>query len=194
MHIILHSTFFVPAEKKMKKSNSSFSNKGATNEVLKSLDIPPPEDINQQRLSDNFDITEEDLANFHVDSKPPEEEIVVRYSATEADQSLPTSSYSTVGELAESDARKKKKEDRKLSKSIHKALQPGKKKVSDSKRQSASDIKEAFSGPEMGFKPQFKTNPLQKIPGILPATPPPTPATGASIAPSEEGRNGRSHN
>lgn len=154
---------------------------------MKSLDSLPPEEGNKQRLSDNFDMTEEDLANFQVESNPPEEDIVVRYSATE--QPVPTSSYSTVGEIAESDARKKKKEDRKLSKSIQKALKPGKKKVSDSKKQSSSDIKEAFSGPEMGFKPQFKTNPLQKIPGILPATPPPTPATGASIAPSEEGKD-----
>ncbi len=166
----------------MKKSNSSFLNKSATNEVLKSLDSLPPEESKQQRLSDNFDMTEEDLANFQVDSKPPEEEIVVRYSGTE--QQIPAPSYSTVGEIAEIDERKKKKEDRKLSKSIYKALKP--EKESDTNK-SSSDIK-AFSGPEMGFKPQFKTNPLQKVPGILPATPPPTPATGASIAPSEEGK------
>ncbi len=164
----------------MKKSNSSFTNSVATTEVLNSLDIPPPD----QPVDDNLDMTEEDLAQFQVENKPREAEIVVRYSAK--DPPPPMSSYSTVGELAESEARKKKKEGRKLSKSIQKALKPGKKKVSDSKKQSASDIKEAFSGPEMGFKPQFKTNPLQKIPGILPATPPPTPATGASIAPSEE--------
>ncbi len=165
----------------MKKSNSSFTNNVATTEVLNSLDSSTPD---QPVVDDNLDMTEEDLAQFQVDNKPPEAEIVVRYSAK--DPPPPISSYSTVGELAESDARKKKKEGRKLSKSIQKALKPGKKKVSDSKKQSASNIKEALSGPEMGFKPQFKTNPLQKIPGLLPATPPPTPATGASIAPSEE--------
>ena len=178
----------------------------ATAQALKALET----DKNPKQapdLSDDLDMTDEDLAIFKPEESRPlstneplvsdEGDIVVRYSRADQsvspqkntpDSRIASSDYSTVNELAEREERKKKKHSRKLSKSIQNALKPGKKKVADSSKQSNS-IQKAFSGPEMGFKPQFKSNPLQRLTGAdahIPPTPPPTPATGASIAPSED--------
>ena len=184
--------------KKLKHS----ANAGMT-DVLKSFDEVPAE-ISPQANLDDLDMTDEDLAQFHNDQKPEDDEIIVRYTdskkpppastAKDPDgQLLQASAYSTVGEIEEKEAKKKKKKDRKLQKSIQNAFKPSKptkgKKVRDSSAQPVADVKKAFSGgPEMGFKPQFKSNPLQNIPGISPPTPPPTPATGASIAPTDESK------
>ena len=172
-------------------------------DVLKSFDEIPAE-ISPQDDQDDLDMTDEDLAHFHNDHKPEDDEIVVRYTDSKKpppastaknpeSQLLQASTYSTVGEIEEKEAKKKKKKDRKLQKSIQNAFKPSKptkgKKVGDSSAQPAAGVKKGFSGgPEMGFKPQFKSNPLQNIPGIAPPTPPPTPATGASIAPTDESK------
>lgn len=191
--------------KKKKNSSSSFLDSSATAQALKALET----DKNLEQavaLPDDLDMTEEDLANFNEEPRPrstnepvvsDEGDIVVRYSGTDQsaspqkkmpDSLITSSDYSTVNELAEREEKKKKKRSRNLSKSIQNALKPGKKKVGDSSKRTNS-TQQAFSGPEIGFKPQFKSNPLQHLAGAdarIPPTPPPTPATGASIAPSED--------
>ena len=97
------------------------------------------------------------------------------------EQSL-SSEYATVNEIAMQAEKREKKRGRKISKSIQSALKSRKRKVSDAKRLSDAP-KKGFSGNEMGFKPQFHSNPLQRMSGphaLLPRTPPPTPATAAS--------------
>ena len=123
-------------------------------------------------------------------------DIVVRYSDKESPMETKfqepashpvTSDYATVNEIAIDEERKQKKRGRKISKSIQKALKPGQ-RVKDST--STKSSQKGFSGPEMGFKPQFRTNPLQKMPMMEthpPPTPPPTPATGGSTATSDDG-------
>lgn len=147
--------------------------------------------------------TQEELDIFKTQTKDepgPEirdgSDIVVRYSDKESPMETKfqepashpvTSDYATVNEIAIDEERKKKKRGRKISKSIQKALKPGQ-RVKDSTTTKSSQ--KGFSGPEMGFKPQFRTNPLQKIPMMEthpPPTPPPTPATGGSTATSDDG-------
>lgn len=193
---------------KKKKTSSSFLDSSATADALKSLQTDTNAKHAVTRRDNDLDMTEEDLANFNEEQKSPTKEksspsdegdIVVRYSgkkqSTRYEQmrttpGITSSDYSTVNELAESEERKKKKKVRKISKSIQNALKPRKKKDSDPSREPDTNTKE-FVGPEMGFKPQFKSNPLQRLSGVdtsFPPTPPPTPATGASIAPSEESK------
>ena len=76
--------------------------------------------------------------------------------------------------------------ERKVAKSLQKAIKPGKGDGAGKKgqRTSAGEI----GGVEMGFKPQFRTNPLAKLGGSIPPTPPPTPATAASIATSDDSK------
>ena len=114
-----------------------------------------------------------------------DDDIVVRYTNKPAPAVLMTTEYSTVNEVARNEERKQRKKGRKMPKSIQNALKSGKKKVGDS-----SPVKKpskgAFSGlGNMGFKSKSKVNPLLNV--RIPPTPPPTPATGASIAPSDEG-------
>ena len=85
--------------------------------------------------------------------------------------SCETPGYATINEIKSSEVQREKKKSRKA-KSIQNAL---KAVVS---RRSSKKPAEDISGPEMGFKPQFRSNPLQQLP--IPPTPPPTPATGAS--------------
>lgn len=166
----------------MKKSSSLLSN---TAQTLQSFDKNKPDPKQKEEAGTALDMTEDELAMFS-DSKPlvnsstEEESIVVRYSNPEAinpvmleDESAEPG-YATVNEIVSREKKKEKKMERKTSKSLQKAQ-----KTSTSKLQ-------GISGPEMGFKPQFHSNPLMKLGGSIPPTPPPTPATGASIAPSDE--------
>jgi len=140
--------------------------------VLRSLDSPKGKQSATDE-SDDMEMTDEEMAAFRTDRRPDQGEIVVRYSGSDKKQPKPK----------ESQAKSKKK----FPKSLQKALKPSKKKVSDASKKSASDVKEAFS-PDSKIKPeefQHKT----KVPSVAPPTPPPTPATGASIAPSEESKH-----
>ena len=114
-----------------------------------------------------------------------DESIVVRYTNKPAPPVLVTTDYSTVNEVAKNEERKQRKKGRKMPKSIQNALKSGKKKTSDSSNTKKSG-KSAFSGlGNMGFRSRSQANPLLNV--RIPPTPPPTPATGASIAPSDEG-------
>ena len=137
-----------------------------------------------------IEITEDEMAMFS-EKKPTqnnkkttkEEDIVVRYSAPAASQVVDQQTepgYATVNELARIQEKKGKKKDRMVS---SKSLQK-KKKEEQSKAQPSPKL----GGSELGFKPQFHTNPLLKMGGSIPPTPPPTPATAASIAPSDESK------
>ena len=136
-------------------------------------------------------MTEDELSMFS-DKKPlvsastEDNNIVVRYSAPEAtnpmamgDDQPAEPGYCTINELEILEEKKEKKAGRKVAKSIQKAIKPGggKKKEKSSK---------GIGGAEMGFKPKFSTNPLAKVGGSIPPTPPPTPATAASIATSDD--------
>ena len=156
---------------------------------------------------DVLEWTQDELAIFKTQQgdKPGKElqpssdgsDIVVRYSGGGNSEHKPqpqqpgsqsiTTDYATVNEIAMDEQRKEKKRGRKISKSIQSALKPGQ-RVKDSA--SSKSPQKGFSGPEMGFKPQFRTNPLQQMPAFEahpPPTPPPTPATGGSSVPSDEG-------
>ena len=147
-------------------------------------------------------MTDAELALFDTsESKrsPMSDEIVVRYSGADEHRSssksgnysseVAPSDYATVNELAISEERKDKKRSRKITKSIQSALKP-KRKVADAPKHAKPD-NEAFKGPEMGFKPQFRSNPLQQLQvgsGVsTPPTPPPTPATASVL--SDEGKS-----
>lgn len=132
-------------------------------------------------------ISEDELAMFSKNHlaegsrEDPDEHIVVSYTGPQAMNPLMMMDepagpgYATVNEII----KKGKKEEHKVSKSI---VNPEKGITSASSHQTA------FSGPEVGFKPQLRTNPLQRLGGSIPPTPPPTPATAASIAPSDESK------
>ena len=136
-----------------------------------------------------LDMTEDELAMFS-DTRPlvpstggEDENIVVRYSAPGAinplivEEPRPEPGYSTVNELEMMKQKKEKKMERKVSKSIQKAI----------KQEGGKKTQQPVQEMEMGFKPQFRTNPLMKLGGI-PPTPPPTPATAASIATSDDSK------
>ena len=119
-----------------------------------------------------------------------DEDIVVRYTNKPPPAVSLTTEYSTVSEVAKNEERKQRKKGRKMPKSIQNALKSGKKKSGDS-GEAKKASKGVFSGlGNMGFKSKSKMNPLLNV--AIPSTPPPTPATGASIAPSDEGMD--SHN
>lgn len=84
--------------------------------------------------------------------------------------------YATVNEIALSEERKEQKKMRKTSKPLQKALNRGQ-QVDDSAAQQVSE--NGFGSTDMGFRPSFRSNPLQHIEVRIPPTPPPTPATGA---------------
>lgn len=166
-----------------KKSNSFVGNVAQT---LQSFDENVGETKGGSDL--HMDLTEDELSMFN-DTKPlvsEDENIVVRYSAPEATNPLlmedqPDPGYSTVNELEILKKKKEKKMGRKVAKSIQKAIKPGSGKK-------APETSQDIGGAEMGFKPQFRTNPLMKLGGSIPPTPPPTPATAASIATSDDSK------
>lgn len=147
-----------------------------------------------------LDMTEEELDMFKEDRKADENttqrvpastddsDIVVSYGdstppvKSKLSQSGPmaTTDYSTIAEIERAEQRKDKKRVRKNSKSIQKQKHD---KDSSKNVEGAGAI---LSGPQMGFKPQFHSNPLQRLSG-LPPTPPPTPATGISSSATSEG-------
>lgn len=151
-----------------------------------------PEAVDDNSVA--LDMTEDELAIFR-DNKPllsnaaTDEHIVVRYApaATNpviADDGPEEPGYATVNEIAMQEEKREKKKERKISKkSFLKAISPKK----ENKTKKGSSPK-AIGGPEMGFKPQFHSNPLMKFGGSIPPAPPPTPATATSIAPSDEGK------
>lgn len=97
-------------------------------------------------------------------------------------ETVATTDYSTVAELAMVEEKKKKK-DRQSSKSIQTSLKPG--------EESAKNLEGAgaiLSGPQLGFKPQFRSNPLHNLAPQPPPTPPPTPATGISSSAPSDGK------
>ena len=121
-----------------------------------------------------------DIVVTYGDTTPPVKNKLSR-SRIPPPETITTSDYSTVAEIERAEQKKeKKKKGRKSSKSIQKQ-----KHEADSSKniEGAGAI---LSGPQMGFKPQFRTNPLQQLSAGAPPTPPPTPATGfSSSAPSE---------
>ena len=173
-------------EKGARKSASFLGNAAQT---LQSFDqvVPVPEGKGEGDLP--LDMTEDELAMF-TDKKPlvaGEDNIVVRYSAPgatnpvsqEDEQPPPEPGYATVSELKASKKKKEKekKMGQKVAKSLQNAMKPGKggKKAQQDKRL-------------QGLKPhQLGANPLAKLGSSVPPTPPPTPATAVSIAPSDEG-------
>ena len=97
------------------------------------------------------------------------------------DEPMSTQEYMTVSEMEKVEKKKKKKMGRKNSKSIHKQ-----KHEHDSAKNVEGAGEILSSGSQMGFKSKFRTNPLLRMGGAAPPTPPPTPATGfSSSAPSE---------
>ena len=152
---------------------------------------------------DMLEMTDSELALFRegpkslIDERPgatgqaesdEASDIVVSYSdAANHEEQGPLSmaggaGYATVNEIALSEERKEKKKVRKTSKSLQKVLKPG--QVADSEEMQPPE--DGFGG-AMGFRPSFRSNPLQhmNIEVRTPPTPPPTPATGAgSSAPS----------
>jgi len=135
----------------------------------------------------------EDELNLFSGEKPTganqDESIVVRYQNPEAINPLmqnepPDPGYATVQEIALMEEKKEQKLGRKFSKSLTKAIKSGS-KIEVAK---AKTSHKGFDDHAMGFKPQFRSNPLQRLGGSIPPTPPPTPATGASIAPSDESK------
>ena len=170
-----------------KEKSTSIMGKAA--QTLQSFDKAKNGSENKDEADTALNMTEDELAMFS-DTKPlvnngsEEENIVVRYSNQAAVNAMmledgpPEPGYATVNEIVNLEKKKEKKMDRKTSKSLQKT------------QKSSSDVSsKGISGPEMGFKPQFHSNPLMKLGGSIPPTPPPTPATAASIAPSDERKN-----
>ncbi len=149
-----------------------------------------PEDDGDAEL----DMTEEEFAMFGSDQAPNDgshhgdEDLVVRYSESQAINPMMSPDepaepgYATINEITLQEEKREKKLGRKISKSIQKAIGPA--KVKEGNKVNVRRL----SG-EMGFKPQFHSNPLMKLGGSIPPAPPPTPATATSIAPSDEGNN-----
>ena len=197
-----------------KKNGPSGSFLQATGAALLAI---PPDEINDplKSTSDDkiLDMTEEELDMFKENGKVGDDEdkfvssarpsssdggeIVVSYgeSTTPPVKSklsrsrlpqpdpITISEYSTVAEIERAEKKKeKKKQGRKNSKSIQK------KKHEDDSSKNVEGAGAILSGSQMGFKPQFKTNPLQRLSAAgSPPTPPPTPATGFSSSATSEG-------
>jgi ankyrin repeat protein len=199
-------------DKKGKKDANSSSYLGSPGTALLSI----PTNANNKEVTGGegddkvLDMTEEELDMFREDHKaddsannlvpkaPPSSDgsdIVVSYGDTTPPvksklsrsrlppppETIATSDYSTVAEIERAEQKKeKKKKGRKSSKSIQKQKH---------KEDSSKNIEGAgaiLSGPQMGFKPQFRTNPLQQLSAGAPPTPPPTPATGISSSAASE--------
>ena len=121
-----------------------------------------------------------DIIVSYGDKTPPVKSKLPRSRPTSAAAPIATPDYSTVSEITRAEEKKEKKKVRKSSKSIQ---------TKKHKEESSKNVEEAgaiLSGPQLGFKPQFRSNPLQHLSPAIPPTPPPTPATGfSSSAPSE---------
>ena len=122
-----------------------------------------------------------DIIVSYGDKTPPVKSKLPRSRPTSDVALIATPDYSTVSEITRAEEKKeKKKKVRKSSKSIQ---------TKKHKEESSKNVEEAgaiLSGPQLGFKPQFRSNPLQRLSPAIPPTPPPTPATGfSSSAPSE---------
>lgn len=145
-----------------------------------------------------LNMTEDELAMFTdstalITSTAADNDIIVRYSAPETssqpdleleDDQPEEPGYATVNEITMMEEKKEKKNKGcKISKSFLKAIKP-----SGEGKKSKANPTPAIGGPELGFKPQFRSNPLMKMGGSIPPTPPPTPATATSIAPSDESK------
>ena len=133
-----------------------------------------------------LEFNEDDIELFENSKVDEDESIVVRYTSKPPPPVLVTADYSTVNEVAKNEERKQRKKGRKIPKSIQNALKSGKKKTGGDSSNMKKSGKSSFSGlGNMGFKSRSQANPLLNV--RIPPTPPPTPATGASIAPSDEG-------
>lgn len=194
MHALITDIIIVD----MKKSNSFL---GKTSQMLNSFGKSNDES-GAQSEDVALDMTEDELAMFSdntalITSGPAENDIIVRYSAPELEtDSQPDleledgkpeePGYATVNEIVLMEEKKEKKnKGRKISKSFLKAI----KSSGEGKKGKTNPAPAIARGPELGFKPQFHSNPLMKMGGSIPPTPPPTPATAASIAPSDESKN-----
>ena len=202
------NAFIIYTGKKKSNSNSFLGSPGA---VLLSMPSET-QDKDAKGVGDDkvLDMTEEELDMFKEDHKavddenttaskvPPSSdgsEIVVSYGDTTPPvksklsrsrlphpEAIATTDYSTIAEIERAEQKKeKKKKGRKSSKSIQKQ-----KHEEDSSR-NVEGAGAILSGPQMGFKPQFHSNPLQQLAPGPPPTPPPTPATGFSSSTASEG-------
>ncbi len=168
-------------------------NTAQTLQSLNSTLQPPHGDIGNQQGSD-LSMTDEELALFNAGERtsvdPEDETIVVSYSSPRATGLLggheepAEPGYATVQEIALMEEKKEQKLGRKISKSLTKAIKSG----GGVQNTETKGPTRGFEDSAMGFKPQFRSNPLQRLGGSIPPTPPPTPATGASIAPSDESK------
>ena len=143
---------------------------GSAAQTLQSFDTTAHGSEINEDANTALDMTEDELAMFN-DTKPlvttgaEDESIVVRYSNPESTEPLmidesAAPGYATINEIVNMEKKKDKKMERKI-------LQK-------------SSSNKGISGPEK------HSNSLLKLGGSIPPTPPPTPATVASIAPSDE--------
>lgn len=215
-YLSLLPPYFLCLTGKKKSSSSSFI--GATGAAL--LSLPPGAMEKKEEDGDDkaLDMTAEEMEMFNeqprqdgesstgIPKAPPSSDgsdIVVSYGSGAGEEgditppvksklahqpgseTVATTDYSTVAELARVEEKKKKK-GRQSSKSIQKSLKP--------EEESAKNLEGAgaiLSGPQLGFKPQFRSNPLHNLTPQSPPTPPPTPATGISSSAPSDGKSGR---
>ena len=116
------------------------------------------------------------------DATPPVKSKLTQHPSASSN-GITTADYSTIAELEQVEQKKKKK-GRKSSKSVQKSLKP---EEASAKRLAGAGA--ILSGPQLGFKPQFRSNPLHNP--VAPPTPPPTPATGFSSSATSEGEDVR---
>ena len=154
-----------------------------------------------------LDMTEEELDMFKEEHKAEDDNVLVNKLPPSSDGSdivvsygestppvksklsraclpgqIAATEYSTVAEIERAE---KKKEKKKMGRKNSKPLQ--KKKHEDDSTKCVEGAGAILSGPQLGFKPQFRTNPLQQLSIGAPPTPPPTPATGFSSSTTSEG-------
>ena len=122
-----------------------------------------------------------DIVVSYTDSTPPAKTKLSRSRLPPPEQ-ITTPNYSTVSEIERAE---KKKEKKKMGRKNSKPIQKQKHEEDSSKNVEGAGA--ILSGPQMGFKPQFHTNPLQGYSIGAPPTPPPTPATGFSSSATSEG-------
>ena len=120
------------------------------------------------------------VVSYGEKTPPVKSKLTEAHSPHDVEQ-MATQEYMTVSEMEKAEKKKKKKMGRKNSKSIQKQKH---------EEDSAKNVEEAgailSSGSQMGFKSNFRINPLLRMSGAAPPTPPPTPATDfSSSAPSE---------
>lgn len=121
-----------------------------------------------------------DIVVSYGDSTPPVKSKLSRSHLPHAEP-IATTNYSTIAEIERAEQKKDKKRGRKNAKSIQKE------KHEEDTSMSVKGADALLSSSQMGFKPQFHSNPLQRLSHGLPPTPPPTPATGISSSATSEG-------